>query len=140
VQFRGSGDRRHGHAIEVQAGRIAAIRTATGPKFFINARTDIFLQAASETHDAAKVDDAIARAHAYAAAGASGFFVPGLADLDLLARVCRESPLPVNFMAFPGAPDAAAVAAAGVARISHGPFPFRAAMRAVEDAARAVLG
>ncbi|WP_439539823.1 isocitrate lyase/PEP mutase family protein [Sphingomonas sp.] len=128
------------HAPEAQAARIAAIRAATGPDFFINARTDLFLQAPSETHDAAKVDAAIARAHAYAAAGASGFFVPGLADLDLLARVCRESPLPVNFMAFPGAPDAAAVAAARVARISHGPFPFRAAMRAVEDAARAVLG
>lgn len=128
------------HAPEAQAARIAAVRAATGPDFFINARTDLFLQAPSETHDAAKVDAAIARAHAYAAAGASGFFVPGLADLDLLARVCRESPLPVNFMAFPGAPDAAAVAAAGVARISHGPFPFRAAMRAVEDAARAVLG
>lgn len=128
------------HAPEVQAARIAAIRAATGPDFFINARTDLFLQVPSETHDAAKVDAAIARAHVYAAAGASGFFVPGLADLDLLARVCRESPLPVNFMAFPGAPDAAAVAATGVARISHGPFPFRAAMRAVEEAARAVLG
>ncbi|MCA1198140.1 isocitrate lyase/phosphoenolpyruvate mutase family protein [Sphingomonas sp. R647] len=128
------------HAPEVQAARIAAIRAATGPAFFINARTDIFLQAAPDTHDAAKVDAAIARAHAYAAAGASGFFVPGLADLDLLARVGRESPLPVNFMAFPGAPDAAAVAAAGVARISHGPFPYRAAMQAVEDAARGLLG
>ncbi len=128
------------HAPEVQAARIAAIRAATGPAFFINTRTDIFLQAAAETHNAAKVDSAIARAHAYAAAGASGFFVPGLADLDLLARVCRESPLPVNFMAFPGAPDAAAVAAAGVARISHGPFPYRAAMQAVEDAARGLLG
>lgn len=128
------------HAPEVQAARIAAVRATTGPDFFINARTDIFLQAAPETHDVAKVDDAIVRAHAYAAAGANGFFVPGLADLDLLARVCRESPLPVNFMAFPGAPDAAAVAAAGVARISHGPFPFRAAMRAVEEAAREVLG
>ena len=128
------------HAPEVQAARIAAIRAATGPAFFINARTDIFLQAAPETHDTAKVDAAIARAHAYAAAGASGFFVPGLADLDLLARVCRESPLPVNFMVFPGAPDAAAVAAAGVARISHGPFPYRAATQAVEDAARGVLG
>lgn len=127
------------HTPELQAGRIAAIRAATGPDFFINARTDIFLQAAPESHDAAKVDAAIARAHAYAAAGASGFFVPGLADLDLLARICRESPLPVNFMAFPGAPDAAAVAAAGVARISHGPFPFHAAMRAVEKAAKGLL-
>src|SRR3546814_7886375 len=53
-----------------------------------------------ETHDAAMVDSAIARAHAYAEAGASGFFVPGLGDLALLERVCRASPLPVNFMAY----------------------------------------
>ena len=128
------------HAPDAQAARIAAIRAATGPDFFINARTDIFLQTAPDTHDAAKVDAAIERAHIYAAAGASGFFVPGLADLGLLARVCRESPLPVNFMAFPGVPDAAAVAQTGVARISHGPFPYRAAMKAVEDAARGLLG
>src|SRR5688572_22260031 len=60
------------HAIEVQAARIAAARRAAGADFFINARTDIFLQAKAETHDAAKVDVAIARAKAYAEAGASG--------------------------------------------------------------------
>ena len=48
---------------------------------------------------------------------------PGLADLRLLARICSASPLPVNFMAFPGAPPKAEWASAGVARISHGPFP-----------------
>jgi 2-methylisocitrate lyase-like PEP mutase family enzyme len=128
------------HPCAFQAERIAAARAAVGPAFFINARTDIFLQANADTHDEAKVDAAIARAHAYAKAGASGFFVPGLANLELLARVCWESPLPVNFMAFPGAPDAKAVADAGVARISHGPFPWRAAMKGLEDAARAAFG
>ena len=128
------------HPCGVQAERIAAIRAATGPAFFINARTDIFLQAKADTHDEAKVDAAIARAHAYAKAGASGFFVPGLANLELLARVCWESPLPVNFMAFPGAPDAKAVADAGVARISHGPFPWRTAMKGLEAAAREAFG
>src|SRR3546814_1871988 len=86
------------------------------------------------------VDSAIARAHAYAEAGASGFFVPGLGDLALLERVCRASPLPVNFMAYPGAPSAAEVARAGVARISHGPFPYYLAMEAFETAARAAFG
>ena len=85
-------------------------------------------------------DDAIERAHAYAAAGASGFFVPGLVDLALLSRVCDASPLPVNAMAFPGAPDAAAFASAGIARISHGPGPYRLAMKMLEDAARAAFG
>lgn len=124
------------HAIPVQAGRIAAARRGAGADFFLNARTDIFLQAKPDTHDAAKADAAIERAHAYAEAGASGFFVPGLADLALLARVCAASPLPVNFMAFPGAPSAKAVAEAGVARISHGPFPHLLALKAFEDAAR----
>ncbi len=130
------------HAIEAQAARIAAMRSAVGATFFINARTDIFLQAPADTHDKAKADAAIERAHAYADAdaGASGFFVPGLVDLALLERVCRASPLPVNFMAFPGAPSAAQVAATGIARISHGPGPYRLAMKAVGDAARAAFG
>jgi 2-methylisocitrate lyase-like PEP mutase family enzyme len=42
-------------------------------------------------------------------------------------------------MAFPGAPSAAEVAAAGVARISHGPFPFRLAMKALKEAAAEAL-
>ncbi|HVI99238.1 MAG TPA: isocitrate lyase/phosphoenolpyruvate mutase family protein [Sphingomonas sp.] len=128
------------HAIEAQAKRIAAARAAVGADFFINARTDIFLKAKPETHDAAMVDAACQRAQAYAEAGASGFFVPGLRDLALLERVCRASPLPVNFMAMPGAPTAAEVARTGVARISHGPFPYLQAMQAFEQAARAALG
>lgn len=127
------------HPIDVQVTRIKAMRRAVGDHFFINARTDIFLQAPAETHDKAKADAAIERAHAYADAGASGFFVPGLVDLALLERVCRASPLPVNFMAFPGAPSAAQVAATGIARISHGPGPYRLAMKALGDAARAIL-
>ena len=127
------------HPIAFQAERIRAIRSAVGPDFFLNARTDIFLKARIETHDEAMVDSALARAAAYAEAGASGFFVPLLADLALLARFCAASPLPVNFMAFPGAPAAAEVAAAGVARISHGPFPHLLAMKALTEAAAAAM-
>lgn len=123
------------HPIDFQAARIRAIRERVGPDFFLNARTDIFLKAKLETHDAAMVEGALDRAHAYAEAGASGFFVPLLSDLDLLAHCCAESPLPVNFMVYPGAPSAREVAAAGVARISHGPFPHRLAMQALKDAA-----
>jgi 2-methylisocitrate lyase-like PEP mutase family enzyme len=128
------------HPVELQAAKIRAGRAAVGPDFFINARTDIFLKTKAETHDPARIEEAIARARAYAEAGASGFFVPGLVDLTQLAQVCAASPLPVNFMAFPGAPAAADVAAAGVARISHGPFPYRLAMKALKQAAEAVYG
>ena len=126
------------HRIADQAARIRAGRAAVGPDFFINARTDIFLEGSAGTHDDAMVEAALERAHAYAEAGASGFFVPGLIDLRLLERVCSRSPLPVNFMAFPGAPDASAVAATGIARISHGPGPYRIAMAALKAAAEAV--
>ena len=127
------------HPTELQAARIRAIRAAVGPDFFINARTDIFIQARPETHDIAMVEAALARANAYAEAGASGIFVPVLADLELLGRFCASSPLPVNSMAWPGAPAAAEVAAAGVARISHGPFPWKLAMKALKDAAAAAM-
>ena len=42
-------------------------------------------------------------------------------------------------MACPGAPSAADVAAAGVARISHGPFPHKLAMKALAEAAAAAM-
>jgi len=128
------------HPAPFQAERIRAARAAAGPDFFLNARTDIFLKAKAEAHDSAKVDEALARAHTYAEAGASGFFAPGLADLALLERLCARSPLPVNFMAFPGAPGGAEVARTGVARISHGPFPYRLAMKALKAAATEIYG
>ncbi|MGN6269751.1 MAG: isocitrate lyase/PEP mutase family protein [Sphingomonas sp.] len=128
------------HPLELQQARIWAMRAAVGFDFFINARTDIFLKAAAETHDDAKTEQAIERGQAYADAGASGFFVPGLVNLDLLARICDAVPLPVNAMDFPGAPSAAAFARAGVARVSHGPGPYRIAMQAVAEAAREAFG
>lgn len=125
------------HDTAVQARRIAGARSALGPTFFLNTRTDLFLRAEARSHNAAMADAAIARANAYAEAGGDGFFIPGLTDLALVERIATASPLPVNVMAFPGAPSAAAFAGAGVARISHGPHPYRLAMRAIEETARA---
>jgi 2-methylisocitrate lyase-like PEP mutase family enzyme len=127
------------YSIADQAERIGAARRGAGPGFFINARTDLFLKAPMDSHDEAMVDHALERARAYADAGASGFFVPLLADLKLLERLCSSSPLPVNFMTFPGCPPSEQVAATGVSRISHGPFPFRNLMTQLEQAAREAL-
>ena len=128
------------HPIAVQAERIAAARAAVGSDFFINVRTDLFLKARQETHDEAMLDEAIARVRANAEAGASGYFVPMLGNLDYLRRLCAESPIPVNFMTYPGCPSNAEVAATGVARISHGPFPHMALMARFEEMAREALG
>lgn len=116
--------------LEDAAARIRAARAAADsvlPGFWINARTDICLQGKPETHGA-QIADVIARGKAYAEAGASSFFVPGLRDTGLIREVCAASSLPVNIMAGPEAEGFGALAAAGVRRISYGPFPWRAAM------------
>jgi len=127
------------HPLVLQSRRISAARRGAGGNFFINARTDLFLKNKPETHDAAMADAAIERAMAFADAGASGFFVPRLGDLKLVEKLCKASPLPVNAIAYPGAPTKQQWASAGIARISHGPFPHRALMAAFEEMARAAL-
>src|SRR4051794_34074483 len=71
---------------------------ASGVRFFINARTDVFFQRPPEEHDDAMVVEAIQRARAYAEAGADGLFTPGLSNITLIARLAKASPLPLNIM------------------------------------------
>jgi 2-methylisocitrate lyase-like PEP mutase family enzyme len=125
------------HPLELQVRRIAAIRKSVGDAFFINARTDLFLK--TQTYDDALIDQVVERGKAFADAGASGFFVPRLADPKQIERVVREVPLPLNVIAFPGAPDKQVWANAGVARISHGPFPHRALMAKLTEMAREAI-
>lgn len=118
------------HSLEEQIKRIAAIRQEadkTSEHWFINTRTDVFLKESDPANHAALVAEAIARGQAYAEAGGSGFFVPGLQNLDLLAEICAAVNLPVNAMAKAGGPTVSELAAAGVGRISYGPGPFRLA-------------
>lgn len=115
-----------------QAARIEAIRNRTG--LFVNARTDLFLQNPADRH-AGLLEDALNRARLYAQAGAEGFFAPGLADPDLIGVLCRECSLPVNIMASPRTPPLDRLAMLNVARVSHGPFPWRAAMDGLARAA-----
>ncbi|WP_170788436.1 isocitrate lyase/PEP mutase family protein [Ruegeria lacuscaerulensis] len=129
--------------IETQATRVAAMRAgcdAAGIPAFVNARTDIFLKAQPDTHDDAMLDDAIARAKAYADAGASGFFAPGLKDEAMIGRLCEATDLSVNIIALPGTPDTATLAKLGVARISYGPVPYRKMVAWLQEQAAAALG
>jgi 2-methylisocitrate lyase-like PEP mutase family enzyme len=125
-----------------QVARLKAARAAAdglGGPAFLNARTDVFFQAGSDRHDEGMVATALERGRAYADAGADGLFVPGLVGERLIGLLVEGSPLPVNIMAGAATPPAARLAELGVARISHGPGPYRQAMRALEEAARAVL-
>ena len=125
------------HPLDLQVQRIRAIRDAVGDRFFLNARTDLFLK--TQTYDDALVDQVVERGKAFADAGASGFFVPRLADPAQIERVVREVPLPLNVIAITGAPEKKIWADAGVARISHGPFPHRALMATLTEMARAAI-
>lgn len=130
----------HGlYSIDRQARRIAAVREAArkkGMALFINARTDVFFQSGN----AAKyMADALDRAKAYAAAGATGLFVPGLTDAALIGRICDESELPVNVMMMDGMPTTKRLCQLGVARISHGPISFVRAMEALTKQAKRVF-
>ena len=125
-----------------QVLRLAAARRAAdaaGVALFLNARTAVFFQKPAAAHDVAMVDAALQRARAYADAGGSGLFVPGLVDEALIARLVEASPLPVNVMSMPGMPARARLAELGVARISHGPGPYRGAMQWLADAAKAAM-
>jgi 2-methylisocitrate lyase-like PEP mutase family enzyme len=110
---------------------------AANIRFFINARTDVFFQRPPEQHDDAMVVEAIERARGYAEAGADGLFAPGLADITLIARLAKASPLPLNIMVGDATPPLRALAEHGVARVSHGPRPYLMVMKALEEAARA---
>jgi 2-methylisocitrate lyase-like PEP mutase family enzyme len=128
------------YSVDRQSRRIAAIRKAAekkGVDLFINARTDLFFEHGEDAAQA--VGEALDRAKAYEAVGASGFFVPGLVDNALIGRICGGVSLPLNIMVMEGVPSNARLAARGVARISYGPIPYIRAMKELEQEARTAL-
>ncbi len=129
------------YSIADQVARIKALReaaTAASISLFINARTDLFLQSDPAAH-LDHLESAIERSVAYAEAGASGFFAPGLSGVKQIEQLCGRSPLPVNIMMMPGVPTPTELAGLGVARISYGPIPYLVALDALKEAGRKAL-
>jgi 2-methylisocitrate lyase-like PEP mutase family enzyme len=120
-----------------QAARIHAARAAATsaglPGLFINARTDVFLYRVGVS--GTRLGEVLARARAYAKAGADSLFVPGLTDLQVISELAGSSPLPVNVMVGSGAPPVAELAAAGVRRVSIGTAIAQAAYTLARRAA-----
>ena len=107
---------------------------ALGFPFMLTARAEGFLRGRTD------LDDAIKRLQAYEQAGADVLMAPGLPDLAAVEAVCAAISRPFNFMVgIPGKSfSVAALAAAGVRRISLATSLYRAAMNAVVVAAREV--
>jgi len=130
------------YCVEEQAARISAIREAADElsiPLFINARTDIFLSRDTATHNEDHLKESIERAHAYAEAGASGFFAPALVNPAFIQKLCDHSPIPVNILVWAGVPSSKELADLGVARISYGGGSFRTTMEAFKGAGRIAL-
>ena len=131
------------YSIEEQSARIEAVREAADKAsvpLYINARSDVFLKTYPAKDTEEQLEEIVRRADAYATAGASGFFAPGLRDVDLIKKLCERTSLPVNIMMLPDAPPTKTLAEQGVARISYEPIPFRQMMAALEEAARKAFG
>jgi 2-methylisocitrate lyase-like PEP mutase family enzyme len=126
---------------ETQAARITAAReagTEAGlPELVINARTDVYLHGIGAPEH--RYGETLHRAHAYAVAGADTVFVPGLTDLEVIARLTDESPIPVNIMTGPGGPTVAELSRAGVRRVSLGASVAFAAYSLVVRATKEAL-
>jgi 2-methylisocitrate lyase-like PEP mutase family enzyme len=119
------------HAERIAAARRAA--EAAGIPLFINARTDVFLfgLGAPET----RLAETLARAERYLEAGATGIFVPGVADPQTIAALAKEIPAPLNILVGPGSPTVGELADLGVARVSLGSAVAEAAYGLVRRAA-----
>jgi 2-methylisocitrate lyase-like PEP mutase family enzyme len=123
--------------VDDQCTRLAAARAAAddaGLPLFINARVDTYLRGAGG------VDETVARANAYLAAGADGVFVPGVTDQAAIATLVSTIAAPVNVLAGPGAPSVPELAELGVARVSLGSSVAQTAYAVMRRATEEALG
>jgi 2-methylisocitrate lyase-like PEP mutase family enzyme len=113
------------------AAKVAAIKQRS-PRVFINARVDTYW-----LHEDADTAATIERALRYVEAGADGIFVPAADEPAELAELTRSIPRPLNTLPVPGL-TLAELGELGVARVSTGSAPYRAASYAAAQVARAV--
>lgn len=126
-------------SVRAVAAAVAA-GEAAGIPFVLNARTDVYLQPEGRSAQQ-QMDEAIRRGRAYLDAGATCVFVPGRHDAPTAsALVDGIGTRKVSVLAAPGGASPAEFAAAGVARISYGPWPYRAALTALADLGTALFG
>jgi 2-methylisocitrate lyase-like PEP mutase family enzyme len=113
------------------AAKVAAIKQRN-PDVFVNARVDTYW-----LHQDADTATTIEWALRYVEAGADGIFVPGANERGELAELTRNIPRPLNTLPVPGL-TLTDLGELGVARVSTGSAPYRAALYAAAQVARAV--
>jgi 2-methylisocitrate lyase-like PEP mutase family enzyme len=111
-------------AIATQTAIIREIRALNLP-LVVNARTDIFLAHIGDP--VTQFARAVERLNAYREAGAHCLFAPGVLDAATIGDLVREVNGPLNILATAGVPDIRELQRLGVARVSLGSGPMRAA-------------
>jgi 2-methylisocitrate lyase-like PEP mutase family enzyme len=125
--------------LAVQVEKIHAVRAAAsrqGVPLVLNARTDVYLLQVGEP--SSRYDETVRRLSAYRDAGADCVFAPGVRDAATISRLVTDLRCPLNILAGTGSPSVAELRALGVARVSLGSGPMRAAMGALRRIAEEV--
>lgn len=115
--------------IDAFCAKVAAVRAVgdeTGVPLVLNARTDVFLSQIGDPYT--RLENAVERGNAYLGAGADCIFVPGVIDTGVITELVQGIHGPVSVLAVPGSPRVSDLKALGVARISTGSGPYRAAL------------
>lgn len=109
--------------LALQVERVNAVRELP---IVLNARTDVYLLEIGAPKK--RYDEALRRLAAFRDAGADCVFVPGLRDPETIARLVKDLQCPVNILGGPGTPSVPELQKLGVARVSLGSGPMRAAL------------
>ncbi|WP_445365414.1 isocitrate lyase/phosphoenolpyruvate mutase family protein [Microbulbifer sp. ANSA001] len=103
--------------------KITAIRSILQKRpFFINARTDIYLNEEDNNEDS--LVEVTQRLTRYQTAGANGGFIPGLTSLEDAHYLTKNISMPLNLMLLPGMETPLQYWKAGIHRLSSGPELF----------------
>jgi 2-methylisocitrate lyase-like PEP mutase family enzyme len=125
---------------DLLAAKIKAIKEAAKRKnadIYINARADVYLRKLAAPEGPR--DAMIVRGNTYAAAGADGFFAPGVVDIADIRAIAEAVNLPLNILVWPGLAPVDELKAAGVRRVSAGSGTARAALGALKAATKEML-
>jgi 2-methylisocitrate lyase-like PEP mutase family enzyme len=99
---------------------------SAGIPFVLNARTDILLYGIGPAET--RLARTIERLNAYHLAGAPSLFAPGVKEKETITQLARGIAGPLNILATVGTPPVAELQHLGVARVSVGSGPMRAAL------------
>lgn len=99
----------------------------------LNARTDVFLANIGEPET--RLPRTLERLNAFRDAGADCLFAPGVTDPKTISLLAQDVRGPLNILATQGAPEARELQRLGVARVSVGSGPARAALGLVRQIA-----